>query len=85
LRQRATQSAAEQARKEFQEALQRAPQDHYLHENFADFLEAIGDLKQATAEWRRVQELEPHDFLPCFQVGRLLGRQGQSAERKPLF
>jgi len=80
LRQRATQTAAEQARKEFQEALKRAPQDHYLHENFADFLEAIGDLKQATAEWRRVQELEPHDFLPCFQAGRLLGRQGQSGE-----
>jgi tetratricopeptide (TPR) repeat protein len=80
LRQRATPRAAEQARKEFLEALKRAPQDHYLHENFADFLEAIGDLKQATAEWRRVQELEPHDFLACFHVGRLLGRQGQSGE-----
>jgi tetratricopeptide (TPR) repeat protein len=80
LRQRATQTAAAQARKEFQEALQRAPRDHYLHESFADFLEAIGDLKQATAEWRQVRELEPHDFLACFQVGRLLGRQGQSGE-----
>jgi tetratricopeptide (TPR) repeat protein len=80
LRQRATQTAAAQARKEFQEALQRVPRDHYLHESFADFLEAIGDLKQATAEWRQVRELEPHDFLACFQVGRLLGRQGQSGE-----
>jgi len=80
LRQRATPRAAEQARKEFLEALKRAPQDHYLHENFADFLEAIGDLKQATVEWRRVHELEPHDFLACFHVGRLLGRQGQSGE-----
>jgi tetratricopeptide (TPR) repeat protein len=80
LRQRATQIAAAQARKEFQEALQWASRDHYLHESFADFLEAIGDLKQATAEWRQVRELEPHDFLACFQVGRLLGRQGQSGE-----
>jgi tetratricopeptide (TPR) repeat protein len=80
LRQRATLPAAEQARQGFQEALKRAPQDHFLHENFADLLEAIGDLEQATAEWRRVQELEPHDFLAWFQVGRLLGRQGQSVE-----
>jgi tetratricopeptide (TPR) repeat protein len=80
LRQRTSQTAADQTRNEFREALNRAPQDHYLHQNFADFLEAIGDLRQAISEWRRAEDLEPRDFLPCFQVGRLLGRQGQSAE-----
>ena len=80
LERRMNPAAAAKAREEFLAAIQRAPGDHYLHENFADFLEAIGDLKGATAEWRRVHQLLPHDFLAAFQLGRLLGRQGQGDE-----
>jgi tetratricopeptide (TPR) repeat protein len=77
---RANNAAAERARSELQAAVAHAPADHYLHENFADFLEAVGDLAGATAEWQRVQELEPHDFLASFQIGRLLARQGKPGE-----
>ena len=35
---------AAQARGVYQEALSRTPDDHYLHEVFADFLEAVGDV-----------------------------------------
>jgi len=71
---------ATQARENFLKMLERAPEDCELRGNFALFLQSIGDLPAATAEWRRVQALLPHDFLPCFQIGPLLNRQGQWAE-----
>jgi tetratricopeptide (TPR) repeat protein len=72
--------AAVQVRKDFQATLLRAPEDYLLRENFALFLQAIGDLPAATAEWRRIQEWLPHDYLACFQLGRLLGGQSQWTE-----
>jgi tetratricopeptide (TPR) repeat protein len=75
-----TRAAAERAKEDFQVALNRAPDDHYLHETFAAFLQSIGDLKSATMEWRRVHELLPQDFLSYLQLGRLLSMQGQWAE-----
>jgi tetratricopeptide (TPR) repeat protein len=80
LRRKMTPAAAEQAREQFHEALKHAPDDHYLHETFAAFLQSIGDLKAATAEWRRVHELLPQDFLSYYQLGRLLSLQGQWIE-----
>jgi len=73
-------AGADRSRQQFQEALQHAPDDHYLHENFAGFLQSIGDLPAATAEWRRVHELLPRDFLSLYQLGRMLMLQGQWAE-----
>jgi tetratricopeptide (TPR) repeat protein len=80
LRQQMTPAAAQQARAQFQDALKRAPDDHSVHEAFAAFLQSIGDLKSATAEWRRVHELLPQDFLSYYQLGRLLSMQGQWGE-----
>ena len=80
LRRQMNPAAAEQARAQFAEALQHAPDDHYLHEASAAFLQSIGDLKGATAEWRRVHELLPQDFLCYYQLGRLLSLQGQWTE-----
>ena len=48
-----------------------------LHENFAEFLESVGDVKQAAAQWRQVQELMPHSCEPFYQAGRLLAELGQ--------
>ena len=80
LRAQMTAAAAEQAREQLRDALKHAPDDHYLHEALAAFLQAIGDLKAATSEWRRVHELLPQDFLSYYQLGRLLSLQGQWAE-----
>jgi tetratricopeptide (TPR) repeat protein len=80
LHQQMNPAAAEQAREQFQDALKHAPDDHYLHEAFAAFLQSIGDLNAATGEWRRVHELLPQDFLSYFQLGRLLSIQGRWAE-----
>ena len=65
------------------EALQRAPGDHRLHENFAEFLEDTGNLPQALTQWQRVRELIPQHHVAYFQSGRLLLRQGKLSEAEP--
>ncbi len=71
---------AAQARKNFQTQLDGQPDDFELRENFALFLQATGDLPGAIAEWRRVHELIPQDYLPYFQLGRFLSGSGDWAE-----
>ena len=70
-------AAASQAREVYREALKRAPDDHYLHEAFADFLEAVGDYPRAMAEWERVRELIPQDYLAVFRSGKLQALRGE--------
>ncbi len=82
LAQRLNGAAIPSTRATFEQAVKLAPQDYYLARNYAEFLEAIGDLKAATAEWRRMQELMPLNYMPRFQIGRLLGLQGQTADAK---
>ena len=65
------------------EALQRAQDDHRLHENFAEFLEDTGNLPQAVIQWQRVRELIPQHHAAYFQAGRLLLRQGKLNEAEP--
>src|SRR5437867_5944930 len=66
IRERMDTNAAVAARELYQEALAHSPDDHRLHENFAEFLEAVGNLQQAAAEWQRVSELIPHHHLAYF-------------------
>jgi tetratricopeptide (TPR) repeat protein len=77
LRARMTPAAANTARESYQAAIQRAPEDHFLHENFAEFLESAHALKPATAQWQQVCELMPHDAFAFYQAGRLLALQGE--------
>jgi tetratricopeptide (TPR) repeat protein len=69
----------------FQVALQLAPDDYFLRENYAVFLQSIGDLPQATGQWRHIHELLPQDFLANFEIGRMLELQGQWAEAETNF
>ena len=64
----------------YQDAIQRQPDDYYLHINFADFLTMAGDFRQASVEWQRVRELRPHFALAQFKLGALLARQNRLAE-----
>jgi tetratricopeptide (TPR) repeat protein len=70
----------EAARANFLKQLEKWPDDFLLRENFALFCQASGDVPQSIAEWRRVHELMPHDYLPYFQLGRMLVGHGQAAE-----
>jgi tetratricopeptide (TPR) repeat protein len=81
LRQRMVVAAAMiNAREIYRDALNRAPDDYMLHENFAQFLECIGDVKEAAAEWIRAHELSPRNPFAFCQAGRLLAQQSQWAE-----
>jgi tetratricopeptide (TPR) repeat protein len=83
LRHQMDKQAMARAREVYLEALKRAPEDHRLHENFAEFLTQTGDLAHATEEWRRVQSLIPHHHVAWFEEGQLLRRQGKLADAEP--
>jgi tetratricopeptide (TPR) repeat protein len=68
------------ARENFMKQLGRWPDDFVLHENFAGFLQATGDVPASITEWRRVHDLIPHDYLAYFQLGHLLRGPEQLAE-----
>ena len=76
----ATGQTVQQGRALFAEALAARPEDHHVRESFAVFLQAVGDLDGALREWRKVGEMLPHDFLPWFELGSLLAKQGHFAE-----
>jgi tetratricopeptide (TPR) repeat protein len=71
---------AQLARENFQQQLDRWPDDFLLRENFALFLKASGDLPSAIAECQRVHYLIPQDYVPYFQLGQLLAGEGQWSE-----
>jgi len=72
-------AAAAKAVESFKIVLEQRPDDYSLRENFALFLEAIGDSSSAVREWQRIHDLIPQDSFTCFQLGRLLDVQGQFA------
>ncbi len=80
-----TPADAVEARAAMSAALKQSPNDPQLVENYADFLEAIGDLPAATEQRRRVLELLPHDCLAALQLGRALAKQDRGTEAEPLL
>ena len=77
LRRRMNHTAATNAAELYQAAIRRSPQDPWLVENFAEFLESVGDTKSAAAQWRRECELLPHECSAYYQYGRLLSALDQ--------
>ncbi len=73
------------ARAQYVDALRLAPDDYLLHGNFAQFLEAHGDLPLALSETQRVSDLLPHEPVPFYQMGRLLLRQGNIGAAEQQF
>ncbi len=82
IRQRLTTDAIAQARETYLHALQRAPQDFRLHENYAEFLEAIHELKAAVTERKTVCDLVPHYYFPWYALGLTLKEAGALAEAR---
>jgi tetratricopeptide (TPR) repeat protein len=70
-------NARAEAREIYLDASNQSPGDYMLHENFAEFLESIGDFKQAVSEWQQVCQLSPRNPFAFCQAGRLLARMGQ--------
>lgn len=82
---RLTPAARVEARQVYETALQRSPADFRLHENYAEFLEATGDVAGAATQWQQVRDLIPHHFLGWYQTGRLLARQQQYESARAAF
>lgn len=70
---------------DFAAAVRSRPADAFLHENYANFLEAIGDLTNALVEYQKIVDLLPHDFYGSLQAGRLCSQLGRLSEAKALL
>jgi tetratricopeptide (TPR) repeat protein len=75
----------EESRKIYKQALALAPDDYFLHSNFGEFLDAIGDLPAAIAQQQRVRELLPLEPMPNYKIGRALVAEGKSSEAIEYF
>jgi tetratricopeptide (TPR) repeat protein len=84
-RSRMNATAAAQAEVDFKTAVQGAPDDYFLRENYAVYLQLTGNLLQATAQWRQILDLLPQDFLANFELGRMLELQSQWADSEASF
>jgi tetratricopeptide (TPR) repeat protein len=82
LRETLTPRAATNARAIYVEAIQKNGTDFRLHENFAEFLEATGDLREAAEQRLAVAKFVPHDPVACYQAGRLLGAVKRTDEAR---
>ena len=80
LRARMNPTTAAVAAQIYVEAIKQSPEDHWLYENYAEFLDSSGDVPQATVQWRRVSELLPQSSMAHYHVGRLLNERQQWAE-----
>ena len=77
--------ATNAAREIYAEALRLAPDDYYLHENYGAFLALTQETSQAVAEWRRVHELMPQDFVTDYRLADLLVTQREFSEAESLL
>jgi tetratricopeptide (TPR) repeat protein len=75
----------EQARQIYEQALALAPDDSFLHLNFAAFLEKGGFPTQAIVEAKRCCELVPQKPELYFHTATLLVRAGQMTEAAEYF
>ena len=71
-----TEETRAQSRATYEAALALAPNDYFLRENFAQFLDESGDPADAPGQEQQVSDLLPQNpMTPCI-VGRLLVRLG---------
>jgi tetratricopeptide (TPR) repeat protein len=80
LAQRMDPAGVARARADFDDAVARAPDDYYLRQKYAAFLEEVRDVPGALVQWREVQRLIPHNVISYFAIGKALGAQGKIPE-----
>jgi tetratricopeptide (TPR) repeat protein len=80
LRSQQTPQALQEARLIYRKATEAAPEDFYLHADFAKLEEDSGNLANAINEWKAVRDLLPFAPGPHYYLGRVLGRAGKTEE-----
>jgi tetratricopeptide (TPR) repeat protein len=78
-------SSAAAARALYADAIARAPRDYVLHQNYGEFLQLAGDIKEAAAEWRRARELMPRNPFARLTEGQLLEKLGELPPAREAF
>ncbi len=74
--------ASSELRSSYEDAIRNRPADHWLHHNYAEYLNNSGDLAQAAVQMRHVRDLIPHHFAAHLHLGRLFARQKQFEEAR---
>ena len=85
LQQRMNKENANRARAVFEDDVQREPDDFVIRFNYADFLEAIGDLPEAVNQLHHIGALLPDYYLVNFELGGMLEREGKLDEAADNF
>jgi tetratricopeptide (TPR) repeat protein len=75
-------TAATNARALYIDAINRAPHDYILHQNYGDFLELTGNLKEASLEWKQAREMMPRNLLALLTEGQLFEEEGDLASAR---
>ena len=78
-------TAVSKAHALYLDAIARDPRDFMLHQNFGEFLESTGDLKQAASEWKQAHELMPRNPFAFLTEGKLLAAEGDVADAGEAF
>jgi tetratricopeptide (TPR) repeat protein len=78
-------AAATNALSLYNDAIARAPRDYMLCENYGEFLELTGDLKQAARAWKQARELMPRNPFAFLTEGQLLEKQGELPAAREAF
>jgi tetratricopeptide (TPR) repeat protein len=72
-----TPDGRQKAREVYEEAIRRATNDYYLHEDFGEFDEIVGDIPGAAEQWRQACALMPQNPYGFFTEGQLLSKLGK--------
>ncbi len=75
LRARMSPAEVSAARALYEAALRTSADDYMVHGNFAQFLEATGDIKEALAQRRLVAALAPQDYFSHLKLAMVLREQ----------
>lgn len=74
-----------QSRATYEEGLALTPDDYFLRENFAQFLDQTGDWAEAVKQEQHVSELLPQTPMAYYKTGALLIRQGKTSDAADYF
>jgi tetratricopeptide (TPR) repeat protein len=81
----AQQGKNEEAIVEFKKALEKDPEQAYIHANLAEALSKTNKLDEALAEYQKAIALKPDDAAMYTNMGVLLGKMGKHQESQEAF
>ncbi len=81
----AAQGKQAEAIEEYKKALEKDPEQPYIHANMADALSKLNKLPEALEEYQKAIALKPDDAAMYTNMGVLLGKMGKTAESQDAF